>query len=130
MRDRWSLFLLCFGAACSDTRTVHGVVNLIHVTPDGDMTEGEDIAGQKVTAPYKKDDGSLEKISGHGNSDGTFEILGVPNGKYYLNVSYEAFYTDAEETTIEHVTRGRGPFGPGAAPAGTELELFAANMRP
>src|SRR5262245_34460090 len=98
---RRAVVLLFLAAACADEHEVHGVAQTVYLTPSGEVTVPRDINELRVYAIVEKEDDRLDVILGHGNTDGTFEIVGVTSGKYYLGVGSALYYTNASDFVLE-----------------------------
>lgn len=128
---------LCLEGTClkpppapeSGTRSVSGYKFTTYVEPLRTTNVPSDLTAASVSALVPQTDGTFLQISGRGNSDGSFVIDRVPNGKYYLRVGTQYFHTAANSFDLTTPYTGRPDVVPATAPTTITLQSVT-NLSP
>lgn len=74
--------------------TIHGSIIDVYWNSSGSTLSPYDLTQQPIAALVPQPDGSVQLLSGVGNSDGTFTIPNVPGGYYWLQAGW-LYWTDS-----------------------------------
>jgi hypothetical protein len=86
--------------------TIQGTAVDTYVTSTGNVTSNEDLS-QAYIGAMVPNGSSWITIQGTGNSDGTFQIPGVPTGPYWLAVASGGYWTSANTVDLGQDFLGR-----------------------
>lgn len=123
------------------TGTIRGTAVDTNVTASGNVTSPEDLTTAYIGAMVPNGS-SWTTIQGTGNSDGTFQISGIPAGSYWLAVASGGYWTSASDLDLGQDFLGRKDGvlpssattlalnleGMGAWAAGDELDIVNPNL--
>lgn len=86
--------------------TIRGTAVDTHVTATGNVTSVEDLTKKYIGVEYLSGN-TWVAIEGTGNTDGTFEIPGVPAGSYWIALESGGYWTSASDFDLGRDYLGR-----------------------
>ncbi len=107
---------------------VQGTSQQTYVTSGGTVSQPQDLTKVYIAAKVPGGPGSWTTIEANTKSDGTFEIAGVPTGKYWLLTPQGAYWTNATSLDLGSDVLGRP--GSSVPQRATYLDIQLNGLKP